>query len=165
MSLNAMDLDFLSGAFLPQNNVPESAKKIQGSINQLSGLEGKPVKQFHGPTTQQPKAVQPNPPQNKQTMKVPQDVANQLVNQSVQSKLVISTQQPVSPVQSSVQVPFATIAATKPQNDKSPTDPPASPPKSENKKSEDFQDKIPCRKVVTRSLLINSKAEMFITGH
>jgi len=42
---------------------------------------------------------------------------------------------------------------------------PTSNPTISSKRADDLFDKVPCRKVITRSLLINSHAEMHITGH
>lgn len=41
----------------------------------------------------------------------------------------------------------------------------SNPPLPSSRRADDLFDKVPCRKVITRSLLINSHAEMQITGH
>ena len=152
-----MDLDFLSNAFVS----PGSKSPTTSPVFQLNSSTNKPpapkgiadieksqqhIDLFAGMEKSQHKNSQ-----TVSTIKVPQQVADKIVDQANTNRIIVSTQR---------------------QETSSPTHSPVSrdpvvasvPPKSV-KKMDEMDERIPCKKVVNRSLLVNGKAEMFIVGH
>jgi hypothetical protein len=160
-NLNSLDLDFLSNAFMGpptqnQKSISQPVNKMQNTVNTSSKMDNQPI------INNQPKPVKSPVPA--QTIKLPQEVADKLVTSNYpQPKTIISTQQPIS--MTTVTKVTPPIAATIVAESHSSAISQNNSGLSSGKRVDDLIDKLNCRKIITRSLLINSKAQMHISGH